>query len=498
MNTPKTEPVEADIVVIGAGLGGLCAAARLLREDGGRIVVLEKSDDVGGVWRTNRYPNVACDTPIDIYAISYYPGDTWSRNFAPGDEIQRYLRDFADVHGVLPLVQTGCEIAAADWDDANACWLITAKDGRRWRARFLIWAGGLFSRPLLPSLPGMRRFRGEMLHSTAWSGDVALTGKTVAVVGGGATAIQIMPYAAEHAREVVCFVRTPSYVMPRPDIAFSTVGRGSAAFTEGLAERRAQWFEQFEQIARARFPMNGALIAQTEDVWRQYLHAQVHDAGLRDILTPAYRFGCKRPLFSSDYYAAMARDNVTAVGRGIAEVRDDGLVDTQGIFYKVDMIVWATGFDVGHMLNDLRITGRDGQSLDQAWADAPEAYYGTMVKGFPNLFLMNGPNVSGASATDFIEAQCGLIAHAHTISRARGGAVVDVPAAVHDAFNAEIEARTQQSVMVLGNCDSYYRVGYSGRVFTHWPGTMESFRNAIRDLAPAGLRFTAAGRTVPA
>jgi len=482
-------PVETDIAVIGAGLGGLCAAARLLETGAGRIVVFEKADDVGGVWRTNRYPNIACDTPIDIYAISSYPGSKWSRNFAPGQEIQAYLREFAEVYGVMPQIKTRTEIAEATWDEARARWLVTAQDGRRWTGRFLVWAGGLFSRPSVPALPGMNLFRGEMLHSTSWSEDVRLENKIVAVVGGGATAIQIIPYAAEHARKVIAFVRTPSYVMPRPDIVFDAADRGPSAFADGLQERREQWFSMFEKIAEARFPMNSALIAETEAIWRDYLHSQVQDPKLLRILTPDYRFGCKRPLFSSDYYPAMADANVEAVGRGIAAVTSDSVVDTQGTSYKVDTIVWATGFDTRQMLGGLRIVGRDRQTLADAWAAAPEAYYGTMVKGFPNLFLMNGPNVSGASATEFIEGQCVLIKRAVSISKDQGGAVVEVPAEVHDAFNADIYRRTQESVMVLGNCNSYYRIGGDGRVFTHWPGTISSFRTAIREQALAGLRF---------
>ena len=494
----ETRPVEIDVAVIGAGLGGLCAAASLRESGVGRIVVFEKADDVGGVWRTNRYPNIACDTPIDIYAISYYPGSKWSRNFAPGREIQAYLREFAEVRGVTPLIEMRTEIADAAWNEASARWLVTAQDGRRWSSRFLIWAGGLFSRASVPALPGMDLFRGEMLHSTSWSDAVKLESKVVAVVGSGATAIQIIPYAVEHARKVIAFVRTPSYVMPRPDIVFDTANSGTSSFAEGLPERREQWFNQFEKIAEARFPMNSPLIAETEAVWRDYLHSQVQDQQLRRILTPDYRFGCKRPLFSSDYYPAMARANVEAVGRGIAAVTPDGIVDTRGTSYQADTIVWATGFDTRHMLGGLRIVGRDRQTLADTWAAAPEAYYGTMVKGFPNMFLMNGPNISGASATEFIEGQCALIRRAVSVSRDQGGAIVEVPAAVHDAFNADVYRRTQESVLVLGNCNSYYRIGGDGRVFTHWPGTIASFRTAIREQAFAGLQFAPIGNAAMA
>jgi cation diffusion facilitator CzcD-associated flavoprotein CzcO len=484
------DPTEVDIAIIGAGLGGLCAAAQLREAGLGRIVVFEKSDGVGGVWNTNRYPNIACDTPIDLYAISYYPGSNWSQNFAPGREIREYLQEFADTYGVTTLIEMQTEIAESVWDEAEALWHITARDGRRWVSRFLVWAGGLFSRPAIPKLPGLESFEGRMLHSTSWSDDVVLDGKRVAVVGAGATAIQIMPYAAQHAQHVVNFVRTPSYVMPRPDMVFSEEERGTQAYVEGFRQRRAQWFQQFETIAKARFPMNNELIAQTEDRWRAFLESIVQDPRARDILTPRYRFGCKRPLFSNDYYPAMTQPNVELVGKGVARIEPNAVVDTDGVTYKVDMIVWATGFDTAHMLDGLQIVGPNGRSLTDAWRALPEAYYGTMVKGFPNLFLMNGPNIAGASISEFLEGQLDLIIRALKTGREEGADIIDVPEEVHDDFNAAIQTRADVSVMVLGNCESYYRAGGTGRVFTHWPGTIESFCIAVRKDAFGGLRFS--------
>lgn len=480
---------ELDVAIIGAGLGGLIAAAKLKQAGVERVAILERADKLGGVWRENRYPNVACDTPIDMYAISFFLGDKWSTNFAPGQEIWQYLHEFAEAFGVLPLIKTHTEIARTVWDESSATWLTEARDGRRWKSSYVIWAGGILSRPTIPDIPGTDLFEGESLHTTAWRDDIRLEGKSVAVVGGGATSIQVVPYAAKHAAQANIFVRTPSYVLPRPDLFFDRLDRESATFAERQRERREQWFTQFEKIAENRFPMNDALVAQQEKMWRDHFDTQVKDPRLREILTPKYRFGCKRPLFSNDYYPAMNSPNVTAIGKGVSRVDRRNIYDTDGKAYPVDAIIWATGFDAAHMLGGIGIVGRGNRSLSEQWKRVPEAYFGTLVKGFPNLFLINGPNVGGASATEFIEGQVDLILHGIQSAARQGAATVEVPAQVHDAYNADVQRRANDSVLVLGNCSSWYRVGGDGSVFTHWPGTIKLFRAEIRGTAREGLAY---------
>lgn len=478
-----------DVAIIGAGLGGLITAAKLKQAGIDRIVVFERADDLGGVWRANRYPNVACDTPIDLYAISFFLGRNWSTNFAPGNEIWAYLNEFADHYDVRPSIEFRTEVASAIWDDDKALWAIETKDGRAYTSRFLVWAGGLLSRPVVPNVPGKDLFKGEMLHTTAWSDEVRLEGKSVAVVGGGATAIQVTPYAAQHAAKAHVFVRTPSYVLPRPDLFFAGEDRESPEFAARQNERREEWFHLFEKIAEARFPMNSALIAQQEGEWRKHFDKEIHDPSLRDILTPNYRFGCKRPLFSNDYYPALRRPNVEVIGSGVSALTEDSIVDMEGNAYPIDAIIWATGFDTAHMLGGLEIAGRGGRTLEAFWRELPQAYYGTLVKGFPNLFLINGPNVSGASATDFIEGQVTLIVDAIASMAQSGARTVEVSDETHDAYNRDIQRRASDSVLVLGNCSSWYRAGGDGAVFTHWPGTIELFRAKITGDARTGLAF---------
>ncbi|MFT8245084.1 flavin-containing monooxygenase [Roseomonas sp. BN140053] len=488
MNAMMSRTEEVDFVIIGAGLGGLTTAAKLLEAGAGRVVLLERSDRLGGVWGANHYPNVACDTPIDLYALSFYPGRKWTTNFAPGQEILAYLREFAELHGVADRIRYGTEVRAARWDESRQRWSVAAADGREWRSRFLVWAGGILSQPVVPEVPGQELFRGESLHTTAWSEHVSLEGKRVAVIGGGATSIQVVPYAAEHARETVVFVRTPSYVMPRPDLFFDHETTDPEKFAEQQRERREHWFQQFELIAKGRFPMNHAIIAQQQAEWRKHFDQVIHDPKLRELLTPKYPFGCKRPLFSNLYYPALNRPSVTVVGSGVVRLTEGGVVDRDGREYPVDAIIWATGFDPVGMLGALDIHGRDGQPLKHLWSDGPEAFYGTFVKGFPNLFVINGPNVSGASATDFIESQLRVILDVLAEMRAEEAGTVEVSPDAHDAFNAAIQARATNSVLV--HCESWYRAGGTGKIFTHWPGTIEAFRAESAAHTREGLVFS--------
>jgi cation diffusion facilitator CzcD-associated flavoprotein CzcO len=349
------------------------------------------------------------------------------------------------------------------------------------------------SRPAIPKVPGLEHFAGESFHAADWHEGIRVEGKAVAVVGAGATAIQVVPHVAEHARHAYVFVRTPSYVMPRPDLFFDRPDRESPTFAARQQERREGWFRQFEKIAENRFPMDSERVAEPEKMWRDFFDTQVKDPALREILTPQYRFGCKRPLFSNAYYPAMNSGNVTAIGKGVSRLDRHGIVDSDGEVYPVDMIVWATGYDVANMLGGIDIVGRRGTSLSKAWNPVPEAFFGTLVKGFPNLFLINGPNVGGASATEFIEGQSDLIIHAIQSMSRNGARTVEVSAEVHDAFNADVQRRASNSVLVLGNCTSWYRVGGDGSVFTHWPGTIAAFRREIVQTARNGLSYGGLG-----
>ena len=478
-----------DLVIIGSGMGGLGAAAKLHEQCTGRIEILERANELGGTWRDNHYPNIACDTPIDIYAYSFFPGRKWTTNFAPGAEIQEYLHDLARHYGVYDLISYDTQASGAIWNSAEAVWDIRSTDDRTWKTRYLIWSGGLLSTPTVPELAGMERFKGDMFHTAQWPDAVDLADKRVAVVGAGASAIQVVPFVAEHAREAHTFVRTPSYVLPRPEVFFTPEERASPEFLEEQRRRRHDWIERFEAITKARFPMDSDLIAQQEADWREHFHEFVKDPEVRRILTPAYRYGCKRPLFSSAYYPAMESDRMKVIGTGVREVTEDGLIDNNGAEYAFDIIIWATGFDPSHMLGKMDIVGRGGLNMADLWTDIPSAYYGTMVKGFPNLFLIGGPNSGTTSQSDTFEAQIWLIAETMRICSEDGKSTVEVSEEVHDSFNERIQKMGDASVLVQGGCNSFYRSPKTGGVFTHWPSTIEAFHHEIRNAAVDQLTF---------
>ena len=481
--------IDIEVLVIGAGLGGVGAAAKLIQAGHEEITILEAGNDVGGVWRTNRYPNVACDTPIDLYCYSFFPGDTWTTNFAPGNEIQAYLRRLSAHFGVTPKIHFNTRVASAVWMEESGCWKVTSTAGQEWVARYLIWAGGLFSQPLLTVAEGLETFTGLSVHSTEWHDGIDLKGKRVAVVGAGATSIQVVPYAQEQAEKLIVFVRTPSYVSPRPDIVFSESERGTPEFVARLFERRKEWFDRFEVITKTRFPMNEKLVREQEAAWKKVFESQVEDPQKREVLIPKYRYGCKRPLFSSMYYPAVSQENVELVGRGVSHVDGDCIVDTEGERYPVDVIIWATGFNTVGMLNGIDIRGAGGRELAKEWDPVPKAYFGTLAKGFPNLFVIAGPNTGSPGTTDIIEAQIDLLIRVIEEAQSVFATSVEVYPDHFDSFNEDIRSRGDASVLVLGNCNSYYRVGGDGQVYTHWPDTMESFVTRIGKEGRKGIRF---------
>lgn len=481
-----------DAITIGAGPGSLGAAAKFIEGGCDDIVVIEAASDRGGVLRQRRHPNVACDTAIDLYAFGYYPGDKWSTDFAPGSEILTHTQEFADPFHVTPKVEFDTRIIAAHWDGDGAYRPLQSEDGQHWCARILIWAGGILSQPIIPEIEGLESFTGESVHASYWYDGIDLVGKRVAVVGGKATSVQVVPYVAKLAEKLYVFVRTPAYVVPRPDISFEDMNRKSPEFAEQQRAHRLEWLDRFEMSAKARFSMVDALVAEQEANWRKLFDAPVTDPHVRQVLTPTCRCGCKRAQFSADYYLACGRKNVEMIARGVSGLSGDCIVDAEGDRYAVDVVIWATGFAPTAMLGNLSITGTDARKLAKEWEDVPHAYFGTMVEGFPNFFLINGLNSGSASVTDLIEGQADFILEVVGRMKAEGTPVAEVSEAAYRAFNEEIQARGDASVMVQGNCNSYYRVGGGGKMSTHWPDTIVSYRRRMEEEALAGVNFSGA------
>jgi len=473
--------MRTEVAIIGAGLGGLAAGHELHERGIDDFVILDRGERLGGVWRENHYPNVACDTPIELYAFSFYQGITWSQNFAAGSEILAYLEEFAERYDLTRRIALNADIISAQWDEAEQCWTVTAADGRTWTSRFVIWAGGLLSQPRFPDLPGKDAFHGTVVHTAQWIDGLDLRGKNVAVVGGGASSIQVLPYAAERAQHTYAFIRTPSHVLPKPERTYDDADR--IRFASGSSEQldtRNKLSDEMEDIARARFPMNEPFIESIETKWRAFMEAEVHDPALRALLTPNYRFSCRRPLVSNAYYPVFNRPNVTTIGSGLGSLTERAAVAEDGRTFDVDVVILATGYDAAGMLGRFDVAGRDGQHLSDAWKAYPEAYLGTLVKGFPNFFLVNGPNLGAPAVTEIVEAQTKYIAACVEYVAAHGAGSIEVKAHVHENFNRELQSRFAESVLVRGGCTSWYRAdGGTGPVFSHWPGTLGAFKDSV-------------------
>ena len=462
----------AHVAVIGTGFGGLGVAVRLLGAGLHDLVLFERAESVGGVWRDNTYPGAACDCESHLYALRDAPNAAWSRRFARQPEIRAYLETVATAHGVRPYIRFRHDVTAAVWDDRAALWRI-ATSGGDWTARVLVSASGALAEPRIPALPGLSAFAGPVVHTARWDPDVALAGRRVAVVGTGASAVQVVPEIQPLAAHLTLFQRTPAHVIPRLDWAHGAALRR----VPGLrALVRAALYAQHEAIGllyRVR-----PLATLAERLARWHLARQIAAPELRRRLTPPDRFGCKRVLLSDRFYPALAQPNVTVAGAA-ASVRPHAVVDAAGVEHAADVLVLATGFRVLDLPIADRITGRAGRTLAEAWAGAPQAHVGTTVAGFPNLFLIQGPNagLGHSSVVLTIEAQADHVVGAiHAMARARAIAV-EPRADAQAAFVADVDRQSAASVWASG-CRSWY-LDAAGRNAALWPGSVGAFRRRV-------------------
>ncbi len=382
--TPHTR-----IAIVGSGFAGLGLAIRLRRSGVEDFVVLERGADVGGTWRDNTYPGCACDVPSHLYSFSFAPNPEWTRTFSPQPEIQAYLRRCARDFGVLPHIRFDTALEEARWDEASDRWQLRTSRGSL-TAQFLVAAQGALSEPSMPDIPGIDSFRGEVFHTARWNPHAELRGRRVAVIGTGASAIQVVPRIQPEVARLVLFQRTPPWVMPHRDRPIREWER--SLYRHVPAAQRAvrtgiYWGRELFVLG-----FSGGAMPLGERIARRHLRAQVADPELRRKLTPHYRMGCKRVLISNDYYPALTRPNVDVVTEPIREIRSHAVVTADGVAHEVDAIVVATGFRVSDMPIAGVVHGRGGRSLDEAWQGSPQAHLGTSVAGFPNLFMMTGPN----------------------------------------------------------------------------------------------------------
>ncbi|MFI9806335.1 flavin-containing monooxygenase [Streptomyces sp. NPDC052301] len=471
------------VAVIGSGFGGLGAAVRLRREGITDFVVLERADGVGGTWRDNSYPGCACDVPSHLYSFSFAPNPEWPRTFSGQRHIRAYLEHVTDLFGLRPHIRFGSEVKLMTWDAENLRWNIETARGPL-TADVVVSATGPLSDPKIPEIPGLASFPGEVFHSARWDHEYDLRGKRVAMVGTGASAIQIVPAIQPQVGRLTLFQRTPPWVMPRVDRAISGAERRlhrTLPFTTQLRRGLLWGIRELQVQAFTKHPDELGLV---EQLAKRNMARAVKDPALRAKLTPDYRIGCKRILLSSTYYPALARPNVDLVASGLSEIRGSTVVAADGTEAEVDAIIFGTGFHVTDMPIAERVVGAEGITLAESWKSGMQALRGAAAAGFPNFMTVIGPNtgLGNSSMILMIESQLNYMAdYLRQLDVLGGRTALDArPAAVED-WNRKVQERMKRTVWNTGGCTSWY-LDASGRNTTIWPGTTTEFRRATRRL----------------
>jgi cation diffusion facilitator CzcD-associated flavoprotein CzcO len=466
------------IVVIGTGFAGIGMAVRLKQAGYHDFVVLERADDVGGTWRDNTYPGCRCDVPSHLYSFSFAPNPDWSRTFSPQPEIEAYLQKVTDGFRVRPHIRFGHAVESAHWQGDH--WLIHTSQGD-FTAEVLLSGMGPLAEPSIPSLPGIESFEGEVFHSAQWNHDLDLSGRKVAVIGTGASAIQFVPAIQPEVEELHLFQRTPPWLMPRPDRKITALERRifrAFPLAQKAARAAVYWSRESTVLAFAKLPR---LMKVGQRVAERHLREQVRDPELRAKLTPDFTLGCKRVLLSADYYPAVAQPNVDVVTDAITEVTPTGIVTDDGVKHEVDTIIYGTGFRVTDLPVMDMLHGREGRTLREAWADGMEAHLGTAIAGFPNFFLLIGPNTGlGHSSMVFmIESQIAYILDALKTMDATGVREVEVRPEVQREFVDGVRSSMRNTIWTRGGCTSWY-LDSAGRNTTLWPSFTFKFRQLTR------------------
>ncbi len=475
------------VIIIGSGFGGIGAAIRLKQQGITELTVFEKAGDIGGVWRDNVYPGAACDVPSHLYSFSFEPKPDWSRRYAEQPEIHAYIKHCAQKYGVAAHLRLNTEVISARFDEARALWCVTLANGEMHEAQVLVTATGQLNRPLLAKLPGLASFKGAQFHSAQWDHSVSLAGKRVAVIGTGASAVQFVPRIAPTAAAVTLFQRSPPYVIAKGDRTYSRKAQQLFAklpLVQSLSRAWEYAFHESRALGVVSFP---ALTSVMKIGFKQNLKV-VENADLRAKLTPDYPVGCKRIMISNDYYSALTRPNVAVVTETIQEVQADGVVTADGVLHPADVLIHGTGFAALDFLAPMQIIGSQGRDLNRVWQGGAEAYLGISVSGFPNLFMLYGPNTNlgHSSIVYMLESQIAYLLDALK-HLSTGRKWLDVKAEVQGSFNAKIQARSKRTVWDAG-CTSWYKTA-EGKNTNNWPGYTFEYRRATRQLRLADYHF---------
>ncbi len=491
-------PVERpDVLIVGAGLGGLGMAIRLLQSGQPDLVVLEKADGVGGTWRENTYPGAACDVASVMYSYSFAPNRRWTRLYAEQPEILDYINQVASDYDLERYIRFNTEAVSYEFDETEDRWSVRTSSGREYRPRIVVLAHGALHLPNIPDLPGMAGFAGPVFHSANWDHSVDLKGKRVAVIGTGASAAQFVPKIAETADRVTVIQRTAHWVLPKADRPLSKTERRLFRWlppVQWLYRNIAYWTHEVPVLAF----LHPRFVKLLERAALRTLHKQVPDAGLRAKLTPDYQIGCKRILLSNDYMPSLLRSNVDLVTASVEEFTPTGVRTAAGHEIHSDVVILGTGFQTQNRCADIPISGRDGLTIQDAWRDGMVAYLGMTVSGFPNMFMIMGPNSGGGAQSILfvIESQIQHIIELMRLMKARRATGVEVRADVQRDFNSWLHGKLGKSVWNTGGCTSWF-LDHTGHNRQSWPGTGTSYWRATRRIDPDAFTFTrraAAGR----
>jgi cation diffusion facilitator CzcD-associated flavoprotein CzcO len=463
------------VAIVGTGFSGLGLAIRLKQRGMENFVILERANDIGGTWRDNTYPGCACDVPSHLYSFSFAPNPNWSRHFSPQREIWAYLRDCVKRFGLSRHILFGHELLDATWDEDASRWRIETSQWS-FTADVLALGNGPLSEPSIPKIPGLERFKGTVFHSAQWDHEHNLTSERVAVIGTGASAIQFVPQIQPRVKHLTLFQRTPPWIMPRNDHAISPQRRARFRRYPILQQLVRGGIYLQREIGALALVYRPQLTRSTARMAREHLATQVADPELRAKLTPHYQMGCKRILLSDDFYPAVSQPNVEVVTERVREVTAHSVVAEDGSERPVDTIILATGFRVTDMPAAAHIRGRKARTLTEVWSAGPRAYLGTTVSGFPNLFLLIGPNtgLGHTSMIYMIESQLAYILDCLRLMRQHGIQAIEPRAEVQAAYNEEIQWRMQGTVWTSG-CASWY-LDAGGVNSTLWPGFTAEYR----------------------
>ncbi|GAA3639055.1 NAD(P)/FAD-dependent oxidoreductase [Microbacterium awajiense] len=465
-----------EVAIVGAGFAGLGVAMALRRSGRESFVLIERGASVGGTWRDNTYPGIACDVPSHLYGFAAYPNPDWSGVYATGPELHRYLRDVAEREQVGDRLRLSTTMRDAMWDEGAAVWRIGTERGEI-VADALVLACGRLTEPLIPDIPGLESFPGPLFHSSRWDHTTELEGRRVAVVGTGASAVQLVPELARLGAGVTLFQRTPAWIVPRGGALYSDDERARFAdHPEELAALRARLYSEGESRFASRSGDAAAAAAARADAVA-HLRAQVTDPALRAALTPDYAFGCKRVLLSDTFYPAVASDAVELVPSALGAVDGEVLTAADGSTHRADVLVLATGFASTQQPYADLVRGDDGVTLAEHWSQGMTSFGSTVVAGFPNLFVLNGPNASlgHSSSVLMIEEQAAYVARSLAL-RDRVGGVLRVDPDAEDTYTEEIARAAASTPWITGGCHNWYVDERSGRLTLLWPGTVDAFR----------------------